>query len=177
MNRIISEYLYLSKRIYLSICLCAHESTPIYLSIFLYVYSHESTHLSVRVPIFPHPFIYLIDRMILVWIDSIYPYESTYPFAHLYLFTYPIYIYLPIYLSIYHPYRSTCVSILTIHFCVSISSIYLSIHLHQCTYPAVCVCRSISIDSSPCTHASMISIRSISDSSEGTKLAIPILVT
>ena len=153
-----------------------------HLSIFLYVYSHESTHLSVRVPIFPHPFIYLIDRMILVWIDSIYPYESTYPFAHLYLFTYPIYISLPIYLSIYLPSIPIYLRIHPNNPFLCVYLIYLLIHPSAPMYLSCCVCLSIYIyrflPMHPCIdHASMISIRSISDSSEGTKLAIPILVT
>ena len=50
-------------------------------------------------------------------------------------------------------------------------------HPHQCTYSPLRVCLSISIGSSPTTHASMISIGSVTDCSERSKLAIPTLVT
>ena len=83
--------------------------------------------------------------MILVWIDSIYPYESTYPFAHLYLFTYPIYIYLPIYLSIYLPSIPIYLRIHPNNPFLCVYLIYLLIHPSAPMYLSCCVCLSIYI--------------------------------
>ena len=72
-----------------------------------------------------------------------------------------------------HPHRSTyesihpaCQTQQSISVCLSPLFTYPFFHPHQCAYPVACVCLSISIDSSPCTHVP-ISIRSITDCSEG----------
>ena len=159
MNRIISDYIYPSVYTHLSVYRCDHVSTPtylfIYLSIYLSIYPSTQIYLSVCVSIFPHPSIYLSIYLTLTPMRlcmSVYPFiniSSCLSMYHstMYLCTHPLPIYLCIRPSI-HPGTDP-----TIHFCVSISSIYLSIHPHQCTYSALRVCLSISIGSSPTTHA------------------------
>ena len=101
----------------------------------------------------------------------------------IYLPSYPIYVSscISLYLStVYlftHPHRSTyesihpaCQTQQSISVCLSPLFTYPFTHPHQCAYPVACACLSISIDSSPCTHAP-ISIRSITDCSEGWKEA------
>ena len=72
MNRIISDYLYLSKRIYPSICLSVVVTMYPHLSIYLSIHPHKSTYHSVC-PSFPTHL-------------SIYPSHAyTYAFVHVYL--------------------------------------------------------------------------------------------
>ena len=139
--------------IYLSIVVTMYPHLPTYLSNYLSIYlsihpsihPHKSTYLSVCVPIY-----LTLTPMRLCM--SVYPFiniSSCLSMYHstMYLCTHPLSIYLCIRPSIHLDTDPT------IHFCVSISSIYLSIHPHQCTYSALRVCLSISIGSSPTTHA------------------------
>ena len=169
----LSIYLTLTPmRLCMSVCRCDHVSTPIYLSIYLSIHPHKSTYHSVC-PSFPtHLSIYLsISRLHLCVCACL----SIHSFIYL-AAAYPCIILLSIYVPIH--YRSTYVSVHPSRhrpnnpfLCV------LSMHPHQCTYSPLRVCLSISIGSSPTTHASMISIGSVTDCSERSKLAIPTLVT
>ena len=109
---------------------------------------------------------------------SIQTYIPIYPSAGLCIHTHlsiDLSIYLSIYLSIslsiylsIYPYQSTylsihaCMTDLIIHFCVSISSIYLCIH--PSIHPSIrtnlpillCMPVILSVDSYPCTHPSII---------------------
>ena len=180
----LSIYLYLSiyesNHIRLSLSIQAY--IPIYLSVVVTTYPHLSIYLSIRphkstyhsvCPSFPtHLSIYLsISRLHLCVCACL----SIHSFIYL-AAAYPCIILLSIYVPIH--YRSTYVSVHPSRhrpnnpfLCV------LSMHPHQCTYSPLRVCLSISIGSSPTTHASMISIGSVTDCSERSKLAIPTLVT
>ena len=133
--------------IYLSIVVTMYPHLLIYLSI------HPSTqiYLSVCVPMFPHPSIYLSIYLTLTPMRlcmSIYLFiniSSCLSMYHstIYLCTHPLPIYLCIRPSI-HPSRHRPNNPFL---CV------LSMHPHQCTYSPLRVCLSISIGSSPTTHA------------------------
>ena len=143
MNRIISDYIYPSVYTHLSVYRCDHVSTPTYLSI----HPHKSTYLSVCPSFHTHPSIYLTLTPMRLCM-SVYPFiniSSCLSMYHstMYLCTHPLPIYLCIRPSI-HPSRHRPNNPFL---CV------LSMHPHQCTYSPLRVCLSISIGSSPATHA------------------------
>ena len=157
MNRIISDYIYPSVYTHLSVYRCDHVSTPtylfVYLSIYISIYPSTQIYLSVCVFIFPHPSIYFYLSIYLTLTPmrlcmSVYPFiniSSCLSMYHstMYLCTHPLPIYLCIRPSI-HPSRHRPNNPFL---CV------LSMHPHQCTYSPLRVCLSISIGSSPATHA------------------------
>ena len=135
MNRIISDYLYLSKRIYPSICLSVVVTMYPHLSI------HPSTqiYLSVCVSIFPHPSIYpsiYLTPMRLCM--SIYPFiniSSCLSMYHstIYLCTHPLPIYLCIRPSIQTQTQQS-ISVCLIHASTPMylfSFACLSIHIYR----------------------------------------------
>ena len=178
MNRIISDYLYLSKRIYPSICLSLWPCIHTYLSIYLSIHPHKSTYLCVCPCFHTHLFIYLSISHLHLCVCACLSIPSL-----IYLAAYPCIILLCIYVPIH--YRSTYVSVRpsiqaqtqqSISVCLSHLSTYPSTHTNVPILLCVSVYPYLSVPPPPPMHL-MISIGSVTDCSERSKLAVPSLVT
>ena len=188
MNRIISDYIYPSVYTHLSVYRCDHVSTPtylfIYLSIYISIYPSTQIYLSVCVFIFPHPSIYFYLSIYLTLTPmrlcmSVYPFiniSSCLSMYHstMYLCTHPLPIYLCIHPSV-HPSIQTETQ-QSISVCLSHLSTYPSIHTNVPILLCVSVYPYLSVPPPPPMHL-MISIGSVTDCSERSKLAVATLVT
>ena len=174
MNRIISDYIYPSVYTHLSVYRCDHVSTPTYLFIYLSIHPHKSTYLSVCPSFHTHRSIYLTLTPMRLCM-SVYPFiniSSCLSMYHstMYLCTHP----LPIYLCIRPSIQTQTQQSMSV--CLSHLSTYPSIHTNVPILLCVSVYPYLSVPPPPPMHL-MISIGSVTDCSERSKLAVPSLVT